>query len=121
MTSSLYKENILDHYKNPRNFKRLESFNKKAFLDNVTCGDEMEVFLKIENEIIQNISFEARGCAISIAAMSMLSEKVKGIKTSEVTKIADDEVLKMLGMEKKTPRIKCALLSIQTLRKALSS
>ena len=121
MTSSLYKENILDHYKNPRNFKKLKNSTNNAFLDNVTCGDEMEVFLKIENEIIKDISFEARGCAISIAAMSMLSEKVKDKKISEVKKITDEDVLKMLGMEKETPRIKCALLGIQTLRKALSS
>jgi nitrogen fixation protein NifU and related proteins len=119
--STLYKENILDHYKNPRNFKKPNSFTHKAFLDNVTCGDEMEVFLKIEEDIIKEISFEARGCAISIAAMSMLSEKLKGEKISEVKKFTDDYVLKMLGMQKETPRVKCALLGVRTLRKALSS
>lgn len=121
MTSSLYKENILDHYKNPRNFKKLKKSTSNAFLNNVTCGDEMEVFLKTGNNLIEDISFDARGCAISIAAMSMLSEKVKGKKISEAKKITDEEVLKMLGMEKETPRIKCALLGIQALRKALSS
>jgi len=121
MTSSLYKENILDHYKNPRNFKKLKSFTNNASLENLTCGDEMEVFLKTEGDVIQDISFDARGCAISIAAMSMLSERVKGKKVSEIKKITDDDILKMLGIEKETPRIKCALLGIQTLRKALSS
>ena len=121
MNSTLYKENILDHYKNPRNFKRLKHFDKKAFLDNITCGDEMEVFLKIEDEIIKDISFDARGCAISIAAMSMLSEKVKGKKISEVKKITDEEMLSMLGMDENTPRDKCALLGLQTVKKALSS
>lgn len=121
MSSTLYKENILDHYKNPRNFKKLKNFTNKASLDNITCGDEMEVFLKIEENFVKEISFEARGCAISIAAMSMLTEKVKGKKISEIMKITDDEILKILGMKKETPRIKCALLGIQTLRKALSS
>lgn len=121
MNSKLYKENILDHYKNPRNFKKLSFFTNTASLNNVTCGDEMEVFLEIENEKIKNISFEARGCAISIAAMSMLTENVKGKKISEIDQITDEFVLEMLGLEKETPRVKCALLGIQTLRKALSS
>lgn len=121
MSNTLYKENILDHYKNPRNLKKLSSFTNTASLSNVTCGDEMEVFLKIENEKIKDISFQARGCAISIAAMSMLSENIKGKKIDEIEEITDEFVLKMLGLEKETPRVKCALLGIQTLRKALSS
>ncbi len=124
MSSTLYKENIIDHYKNPRNFKKKESvkdFTKKAFSENITCGDEMEVFLKLEDGKVKEVFFDARGCAISIAAMSMISEKVKGKKKEEVLKLEDDFVLKMLGLEKSTPRVKCALLGIETLRKALSS
>jgi len=121
MNSTLYKENIVDHYKNPRNFKKLKSFSKNAFADNLSCGDEIEVFLDMEGELIRDISFQARGCAISIAAMSMLTEKVKGKKIDEIEKITNEDILHMLGLEKESPRIKCALLSIQALKKALSS
>lgn len=121
MSNTLYKENILDHYKNPRNFKRMENPTKKASLDNITCGDEMEVFLKMDGDLIEDISFDARGCAISIAAMSMLSEKVKGKKEEYVKNIKEESLLKNMGLEKNTPRVKCALLGIQTLKKALSS
>ncbi len=119
MSTGLYKENILDHYKNPRNYRGLENCSSNACLNNVTCGDEMEVFLNIEEGILKEISFQARGCAISIASMSMLTEKVKGKKVEEIMEITDDEVLEMVGLEKESPRIKCVLLGVETLRKAL--
>ncbi len=119
MSKTLYKENILDHYKNPRNFSSLEVFTNTASLSNVTCGDEMEVFLNVKGDIIEEISFQARGCAISIASMSMLSEKVLGKKVSYAKGITESEILSMLGMDKESPRTKCGLLSIQTLKKAL--
>ncbi len=121
MSTTLYKENILDHYKNPRNFKKTKDFTHSASLNNITCGDEMEVFLKIEDEKIKEIFFDARGCAISISAMSMLTQELEGKKLSDIKEVTDDFVLKMLGLKKETPRVKCALLGIQTLRKALSS
>jgi nitrogen fixation protein NifU and related proteins len=119
MKSSLYKQNILDHYRNPRNFRKMEDFDKYASLNNATCGDEMEVFLKISNDGVEDISFQARGCAISIAAMSMLSEKLEEGEVNDIENFKDDDMLKMLGMEKESPRIKCALLGLQTLKKSL--
>jgi len=119
--SSLYKKNILEHYKKPRNFSKLQNYNKKASLSNITCGDEMEVFLNIQEGIIKEVSFQGTGCAISLAAMSMLSERVKGKHIKEISKIQDQEILDMLGMEKETPRINCGLLGVQTLRKAIAS
>lgn len=124
MNSTLYKENIINHYKNPKNFKKkdfVKNYTNNASLENVTCGDEMEVFLELKDGKVKEVFFDARGCAISIAAMSMLSEKVKGKKVEEVLEIEDSFVLKMLGLEKGTPRIKCALLGLETLKKALSS
>jgi nitrogen fixation protein NifU and related proteins len=119
--SGLYKKNILEHYKNPRNFSKLKNYNKSASLSNITCGDEMMVFLNVQGDIVKEISFQGSGCAISLAAMSMLSEKVKGEKVKDIQKIQDKEVLDMLGMQKETPRINCGLLGIQTLRKALTT
>jgi nitrogen fixation protein NifU and related proteins len=119
MNSTLYKENILDHYKNPRNCKEIEKFTHSAFVNNVSCGDEMEVFLNIEEGTLKEISFKARGCAISIAAMSMLSEEVKNTKISKIKDFPSDSVLKMLGLKKESPRIKCALLGLEALKKAL--
>jgi len=119
MSSELYKKNIIEHYKNPRNFHKLKSFNRHAEASNVTCGDELQIYLKVEDDIIVEVSFQGSGCAISLASMSMLSEKVKGMKVKDAMNIDDDEVLKMLGMSDNTPRVKCAVLSRQVLQKAL--
>ena len=121
MKETLYKENILDHYKNPRNFKKLSSFTKSASLSNISCGDEMEVFVDLDGDLIKDISFQARGCAISIAAMSMLTQEVKDKDISYSKNLEDDHIFNMLGMQKDSARVKCALLGLQTLKKALSS
>ncbi len=110
----MYRENILDHYKNPRNFGILKEHNFIHKENNPLCGDEIEVSIFIQNERIKEIGFIARGCAISVAAMSMLSEKIKGMKPEEVKNIKAETVIKMLGVQLGVVRVKCGLLGLKT-------
>jgi nitrogen fixation NifU-like protein len=118
-SQSLYKGHIIDHYKNPRNFKKLTDFNMTAKLENSSCGDELEIFLKVEDGIVKDIGFVGSGCAISIASISILTEKVLNKSLEEVGQITSDEMLDMIMMSKDSGRVKCALLGLECVRKAL--
>ncbi len=122
----IYREIILDHYKNPRNFGHLE--NPDAILEegNVTCGDRIVMEInttKVSNfEFrISNIAFSGEGCAISQAAASMLTEKVKGMPVDEVMKLQASDITEMLGTELTPSRMKCAVLSLEVLHKLIVS
>ena len=116
---SLYKDQIIDHYRNPRNFKSLENFTHKATLANTSCGDELEVFLKVKKEKVADVGFQGSGCAISIAAMSILSEKLVGQKISKVNEKLLNALLEGLNISSDSPRIKCAVLGYEIVQKAL--
>jgi nitrogen fixation protein NifU and related proteins len=79
----LYQQSILDHYRNPRNFIRLERANRQADGSNPLCGDKVSIFMQIENGIIHDIGFAGTGCAICIASASMMTERLKGITEAE--------------------------------------
>lgn len=118
-TSDLYKQKIIDHYKNPRNQGELEDFTYRAHVANSVCGDEVTIFLKEENGKITGVGYKGTGCAISIAGISMLSEKLKGMTTAQVSDLPNEYMLKLLGIEEKSPRLKCALISIEAARRAV--
>lgn len=118
--SSLYKQEILDHYKNPRNFRHIENATNTVDQKNLSCGDEIHLELQVENDKICDIGFLGTGCAISIASASILFNKVKGMTKNEALGISSDEVLSLIGMEKESGRIKCALLGWEALKSALS-
>jgi nitrogen fixation NifU-like protein len=82
----LYQQVILDHYKRPRNFQRLEGANRKAEGQNPLCGDEVVVYLKMDGDVIRDISFEGAGCAISKASASMMTAALKGARTGRATR-----------------------------------
>lgn len=111
----IYKENILDHYKNPRNFGRIESCQLKHREFNPVCGDDITLFVKFENNQVKDVKFYGNGCAISVAAASMLSEKIKGMKLDQLKSITKEHVLEMIGIELGVVRIKCGLLCLKTL------
>ncbi len=119
MSDSLYKKNIIEHYRDPRNFFKMEGFDKSFKLSNISCGDEIEVFVKLKDNLIEDISFQGSGCAISIASTSMLTEKFKGKDVNSIRDLKKNDVLDMLGMGEETPRVKCALLGLEVLRKFL--
>jgi nitrogen fixation NifU-like protein len=111
-----YRQNILDHYQNPRNFGTLDNPDISAEDSNPLCGDKIRMDLRVKNGTIEDVRFSGVGCSISRAAASMLTEEVKGKTLEEVKAIGRDEVLEMLGIELGPVRLKCALLALKTLK-----
>ena len=115
----LYRENILDHYRNPRNSGHLESPTATAEGLNPLCGDELAVELEISDDVVHDVRFNGRGCAISQAAASMISDVVKGKTVAEVAALGRDDILDELGIPLTPIRLKCAMLSVSVLKVAL--
>ena len=116
----MYQENILDHYKNPRNYGKIENASIHHHEYNPLCGDEIDMFLLIdENKKIVDIQVYPRGCAISVASASMLSEQIKGKNLDELKTMTKEEILEMLGIPISPVRLKCALLSLDTLKNSI--
>ena len=115
----MYQEQILDHYKNPRNFGRIMNATVHHHEYNPLCGDEIEMFLVIEDHRIADVKINGHGCAISQASASMLSEKVKGKSLEELKKLTKEDILEMLGIPLSPVRLKCALLSLDTFKNAV--
>ena len=111
-----YREYILDHYKNPRNYGRLERPDITHEEDNPLCGDVVGMDFSIKDGVIDDIRFHGRGCAISQASASLLTERLKGMPLDDAKKINKDDVLGELGIEISPARIKCALLSLKVLK-----
>ena len=116
-----YRENILDHYKNPRNYGLLEEPDAHAEGQNPLCGDEVSVSIKFaeDGETIDEVKFSGRGCAISQAATSMLMEMAKGRTADQVATLDKDELLAEIGVPLTPVRLKCAMLGLTTLKVAL--
>lgn len=119
--SSLYQAIILDHAKNPRNRGFLPGASHQAEAENPTCGDRLSTGIVVENGVIRDIRFDGAGCAISQAGASLLSEAVKGKTADEALSLERDDLLALLGVTLTPNRLKCALLSLETLKKALLS
>ena len=117
----LYREVILDHYKNPRGHGVLEDADAQAEGQNPLCGDEVTISVRFgeDGETIDEVGFVGRGCAISQAATSMLTEMVKGRKASEVAVLPKDELLEAIGIPLTPIRLKCAILGLGVLKVAL--
>src|SRR5689334_2402847 len=114
--SSLYKAVIIDHYKSPRNARPLLNPMLKSQASNISCGDYIILCINFDQGIITEVGYDETGCAISIASMSILSEKLKGMSLKDAQKINSEYVLNLLGMSKDSPRAKCALLSLEALK-----
>ena len=117
-----YRENILDHYKNPRNYGLLEPSDAHAEGQNPLCGDEVSVSIRFgpDGETIEAIGFEGRGCAISQAATSMLTDIVKGRTAAEVAGLPKEEILAEVGIPLTPVRMKCAILGLGVVKVALN-
>jgi nitrogen fixation NifU-like protein len=116
----LYREVILDHYKSPRNHGLLEGAEAVAEGQNPLCGDEVTMSVRFgEGDTIEEVGFEGRGCAISQAATSMLTELVKGRNATEVAEMPRDELLDQIGIPLTPVRLKCAILGLGVLKLAL--
>jgi nitrogen fixation protein NifU and related proteins len=118
----LYRENILDHYKNPRNHGEIADADASAEGMNPLCGDEVTITVALadDGETIADAKFAGRGCAISQASTSMLTELIKGRKASDVLEFDREELLEEIGIPLTPIRLKCAILGLHTLKVALA-
>jgi len=136
MVHDLYQEIILDHSKRPRNCHAMDDANRKAEGYNPLCGDRLKLYVKVENGVVTDASFEGSGCAISTASASLMTESLKGKTRAEALKLldkfhdlltTDTEAAKDLGklvvfcgVRDYPARVKCATLAWHTLKSALS-
>lgn len=118
---SIYQDLILDHYRNPRNFGHLEDATSAGEAKNVSCGDRLEMTVSVKNGKVHEIRFQGEGCAISQAAASLLTEYAKGKSVKNLLALEPKDVLELLAIELSPVRMKCALLSLETIKKALKS
>ncbi len=136
MSDTMYREQILEHYKNPLNRGKLEPADAHYADSNPLCGDEIEVYLKIEKQgekkakvgkddnaanspIIADVKFQGQGCAISTASASLLTESVKGKTLEQIKALTRDDVFKLLGVPVSAARVKCALLALKAVKAAV--
>ncbi|MDQ4025962.1 MAG: SUF system NifU family Fe-S cluster assembly protein [Actinomycetota bacterium] len=133
----LYKEVILDHYRAPRNKGRLDPHDVALERNNPLCGDEIELFLRFDGDTVEGVAFEGKGCSISQASTSMMTEKVRGLSAKEAGELAESikrmmageedgdadtlgDLISLKGVVKYPVRIKCALLGWNTLLEGLT-
>tara|TARA_Y100000310_G_scaffold244886_1_gene249798 strand:- start:2978 stop:3331 length:354 start_codon:yes stop_codon:yes gene_type:complete len=110
----IYRENLMDHFKNPRNFGKIDNcFSKKEV--NPLCGDEVEIFVLFEDDKVKDVKFLGSGCAISLASASMFTEKIKGMSLEEVKKLESKDMFDLLGIKVGVNRIRCVTLPLKAL------
>jgi nitrogen fixation NifU-like protein len=116
----LYRDEILEHYREPHNFGTLDAPDASYEGHNPLCGDRITMMLTVDDDgNVSDVAFSGRGCAISQASASMLTDEVKGRPVSEVEAMTNQDILDLLGIEISPARLKCALLSLDTLQHAL--
>ena len=115
----LYRDQILEHYKRPHNFGRIEGADLDFEDTNPFCGDEQHVTIKLDgDEKVAEIAFEGKGCAISTAATSLLTDELVGMSREELLRLPKDFVLELLGIEISATRMKCAMLGLKIVKSA---
>lgn len=117
----LYRDEILEHYREPHNFGTLNEPDAVHEGHNPLCGDRITIMLAIDDGTVSDVAFSGRGCAISQASASMLTDEIKGRPLADVEAMNNQDILDLLGIEISPARLKCALLSIDTLHRALES
>ncbi len=118
MAFDIYQEEIIEHYKKPQNKGVIEHPDMFSHGNNPVCGDDITVYLRVNNDTITDVKFDGRGCAISQASASMLTEKVKGMKLADVANLTADDIKEMLHIPLSAVRMKCATLSLNTIHEA---
>lgn len=118
----IYRDDILDHYRDPHNAGALVEYQIKHSENNPLCGDQITVYIEVDKKgTVTNIGFSGHGCAISQASMSMLTDSIRGKSLAHITKMDKKTILKMLGIPIGIVRMKCALLSLRTVQKGIAN
>jgi len=121
-SADIYREIILDYYRNPRNYGKIENPDISKKDSNPLCGDELEMHINLKDNKVSDVKFTGKGCAISQASASMLTELIMGKDFDFVKKLTKDDILENLGLHDLGPaRIKCALLSLKVLKYGIYS
>jgi nitrogen fixation protein NifU and related proteins len=121
MKSNLYKEHIMDLYKNPQNFGEIKNPTHKHTQTNSNCGDELTIELIVKKGKVEDIKFNGSGCVISLVSASLLSTKIKGMDVEDIKKMTKKDVLDLLKIKINPGRIKCVLLSLQGVQNAITN
>ena len=116
----LYRDYILEHYRRPHNFGPLDQASVTREGANPLCGDRITLQLAVRDGVVEGVGFTGRGCAISQASASLLTDEIKGKTVQQVADFGADDLLELLGIDISPARLKCAMLSHDTLRGALS-
>ena len=116
---TMYKKHILELYKNPSNFGTLKNPTHSGTEYNSICGDEISVQLSVKNEKVADVKFSGSGCALSLVSASLLTSKIKGMKTEDIKNLNKEEIRKLFKTKISSLRIKCVLLPLEAVKKAL--
>lgn len=116
---NIYQQEILDHYDHPIHKGKPADFTHSCKLQNLSCGDEVEVFLTIKNQKIEKINFEGEGCVISLASCDIHAQTLEGKSTEEISKLTWEDSVKFVGVELTSSRIKCAHMVLEAIQKAV--
>ena len=122
MSTDVYRELILEHYKHPRNYGKMKDPDVIIYESNPLCGDEIEIHLKMDKGFVKDLKFSGRGCAISQASASLLTDRFKGKPAEEIMRMKNEEVLHILGLDvrKLNPaRTQCAVLPLKAIKSAI--
>lgn len=115
----LYRDQILEHYKRPHNFGRLDQYDLEYADTNPFCGDEQHIYIKLGDDgRVSDVAFDGQGCAISTAATSLLTDELVGMTREELLRIPKEDVLELLGIEISATRMKCAMLGLKIVKSA---
>jgi len=115
----MYRENILDHYKNPHNHGEIKDADIKFTENNPLCGDVITVNIKLNDSKVEDIKFHGRGCAISQSAASMLTDEIRGKTLKEVKNLQREDIVNMLGIDIGVVRVKCAMLGLVAIKEGI--
>lgn len=115
----MYREQIIELYKNPLNYGKLETPTHSQKEYNPLCGDEIEISIIYENNKIKDIKFTGEGCAISMASASLITEEIKGMNFNKINSLGSKEIINLLKIPISPTRIKCALLPLEAIKKAI--